>query len=111
MHLQKLPQQTAQQSLIVMNKIVLKIKELISKVTDKLGYKNTYILCSFIITFIFGLLNIILGIFIGCFAGLIREAYNYIKYMLYQEGIGSNKENLVYDVIGITMATIILLIL
>lgn len=94
-----------------MNKIVLKLKELLNKLTDKLGYKKMHILCSFVITFVFGLLGIVFGIFVGCLAGLAKEAYDHIKYVLYQEGNGFSKEDLSYDVIGIVIAVIILLIL
>ena len=94
-----------------MNKIVLKIKELLNKLTAKLGDKKMHVLCSFIITFIFGLFEIVFGIFIGCLVGLANQTYDYIKYIIYQEGNGFDKEDLIYDVIGIAIATILLLII
>lgn len=94
-----------------MNKIILKLRELLNKLTDKLGHEKMHILCSFMITFIFGLLGIVFGVFVGCLTGLAKETYDHIKYVLYQEGIGFSKEDLLYDVIGIVIAVVILLIL
>ena len=94
-----------------MNKIVLKLKELLNKLTAKLGDKKMHMLCSFIITFIFGLLGIVFGIFMGCLIGLAKEVYDHIRYIMYQEGVGFDKEDLVYDVIGIAIATVLLLII
>lgn len=94
-----------------MNKIVLKIKDLVNKLTSKIGDKKMHMLCSFIITFIFGLFGIVTGIFIGCLAGLAKEIYDHIRYTLYQQGVGFDKDDLVYDVIGIALAAILLLII
>lgn len=94
-----------------MNKIVLKIKSFLSKLTAKLGSENTHTLCSFVITFVFGLLGIIFGIFVGCLAGLAKEMYSQVRYTQHQEGEGFNKENLAYDIIGISIAVIVLLLI
>lgn len=94
-----------------MNKIMLKIKDLMNQLNTKIGYKKVRMLCSFVITFIFGLLGIIFGIFVGCLTSLIREVYNYFRFTVYQEGTGFNKEDLAYDVIGIGAAVILLIII
>lgn len=89
-----------------MNKILIKIKDLLNKLESKIGDKKMHILCSFVITFLFGLLGIITGIFMGCLAGLAKEVYDYIK-----QGSGFSKEDLMYDIVGIVIAVILLLII
>lgn len=94
-----------------MNKFISKIMGYINQLTAKVGDKNMHLICSFIITFIFGLFSVMLGIFMGCVAGLGKEIYDHIRYIKYQEGVGFDNKDLVYDLVGIVLAVILLIII
>lgn len=94
-----------------MTNIIAKIKDLINKLTVKLGDKKMRILCSFIITLCFGFLGIVFGVFMGCLSSFAKGVYDHLKYLLYEEGNGFNKEDLVYNVIGIAIAAVLLFII
>ena len=94
-----------------MKSILKKIKELINKITGKIGDKRMRLLCSFIITILFGLINPVLGILLGCVAGLVKEFYDQFRYNKYTEGEGFSKSDLLYDIIGVALAIVILVVL
>ena len=94
-----------------MNKIISKVKEVLNKLVDKVGSKKAHVICTFLITLLFGTLGIISGILMGCIASVGKEVYSHVKYVLTSQGSGFNKQNLVYDVIGIAIAVVILVIL
>lgn len=94
-----------------MNKIITKLKEVLNKLVDKVGSKKAHVICTFLITLLFGILGIISGILMGCVASVGKEVYSHVKYVLTSQGSGFNKQNLVYDVIGIAIAVVILIIL
>lgn len=91
--------------------LIDKIEGFINKLTAKFGDKKMHAICSFLITFIFGLFNLLSGILIGCIAGLAKEVYDQFKYVKHGEGVGFDKSDLVYDVIGIAIAVVLLLII
>lgn len=95
-----------------MNTFITKIKDLVNKLTSKVGANKMHVICSFIITLVFGLIfGIIPGIFIGCLAGIAKEVYDELKFKKDSTGVGFDKSDLIYDAIGIVSATIILVIL
>lgn len=87
-----------------------KIKNLVNKLTSKVGDKNMHIICSFLITILFGQIGILVGAIAGCVAGLAKEAYDEYKYKKLGEGVGLDKENLYYDVLGVAIAIIVLIL-
>lgn len=95
-----------------MNTFITKIKDLVNKLTSKVGANKMHVICSFIITLVFGLIfGIIPGIFIGCLTGIAKEIYDEFRFRKELEGIGFDKSDLMYDAIGVVSATIILAIL
>lgn len=95
-----------------MNTFITKIKDLVNKLTGKVGANKMHVICSFIITLVFGLIfGIIPGIFIGCLIGIAKEIYDEFRFRKELEGIGFDKSDLMYDAIGVVSATIILAIL
>lgn len=94
-----------------MNKIIIRIKDFINKVTVKIGANKMHVICSLIITLIVGFIfSPLFGIFVGGVVGLTKELYDELIYRKYSKGIGFDKSDLIYDSIGIVIATIILLI-
>lgn len=95
-----------------MNTFITKIKDLVNKLTSKVGANKMHVICSFIITLVFGLIfGIIPGIFIGCLAGIAKEIYDEFRFRKESEGIGFDKSDLMYDAMGVVSATMILAIL
>lgn len=95
-----------------MKEIFSKIKDAINKIVVKIGDKKAHVLCSFLITLITGfILGIIPGLVIGCVAGLGKEIYDEFKYRKSSEGVGFDRMDLIYDVVGIIIATITLTII
>lgn len=94
-----------------MNKIISKIKEYITILSNKIGDKAMHAICSFIITFIIGLFNILAGVLLGCIIGLSKEIYDQFKYEKYGKGVGFDREDLVYDMLGIIIALVILILI
>lgn len=95
-----------------MNTFITKIKDLVNKLTSKVGANKMHVICSFIITLVFGLVfGIMPGIFIGCLAGIAKEIYDKFRFRKESEGIGFDKSDLVYDALGIISATVIILVL
>lgn len=93
-----------------MKDIFIKIKELFSKISDKLGSNKTSMLVAFLVTLIFGFINLILGIVVGCVVSLAKEIYDWFRLKKYGEGEGFSKTDLHYDIVGIIIAVIILLL-
>lgn len=87
-----------------------KIKNLVNKLTSKVGDKKMHVIYSFLITFIVGLFNILAGILVGCIAGLTKEIYDLFRYKKYGEGIGFSSADLAYDSLGIIIAIIVLIL-
>lgn len=93
-----------------MNKLISKLKDIITNIVIKIGDKNAHFICSFIIVFFIGLIDIMLGIFIGCAIGLAKELYDLFRYKIKGEGVGFDSEDLAYDFLGIIVAVVILII-
>lgn len=94
-----------------MREIIIKIKNVITNITSKVGDKNMHLICSFLITFIIGLFNVLAGVLVGCIVGLAKEIYDLFRYKKYGEGVGFNNSDLAYDSLGIVIAIIILVLL
>lgn len=94
-----------------MKEIVIKIKDFVNSITVKIGDKNMHSICSFIITFAFGLIDILLGLVIGLLAGFGKEFYDQYRYDKKNEGVGFDKEDIIYDLAGIAIAICILILL
>lgn len=95
-----------------MNKILLKIKEFITNITIKIGDKQMHALCSIIITLLFGIIfNPIVGLIVGGAAGILKELYDEFRFRKYNEGVGFDKEDIVYDLVGVLVPTLILILL
>lgn len=86
-----------------MKNLLLKIKDIVSKIGDK----NMHIICSFLITFLIGLINVIAGVVIACTIGLAKGIYDQFK----QEKCIKGFETSYYDVIGVVIALIVLIVL
>lgn len=92
-----------------MKEIIIKVKNVITNITSKVGDKNMHLSCSFLITFIIGIFNILAGVLVGCIAGLAKEIYDLFRYKKYGEGIGFSSADLIYDALGIFIAALILI--
>lgn len=94
-----------------MKEFILKIKDIITQITIKVGDKKMHAICAFIITFIIGLFNLISGIVASIIVSLAKEIFDEFRKKKYQDGIGFSNSDLLADVIGIIIAVIILVIL
>lgn len=94
-----------------MKEFILKIKDIITQITIKVGDKKMHAICAFIITFIIGLFNLISGIVASIIVSIAKEIFDEFRKKKYQDGIGFSNSDLLADVIGIIIAVIILVIL
>lgn len=92
--------------------LLSKVKNLINKMTSKLGDKKMHVLCGFISTLLIGLLfNVVTGVMIGCIVSLAKEMYDEVLYRQGDDIEGFNKSDLAYSILGVVIAAIILIII
>ena len=86
-------------------------KEWILSLISKIGDKNMHLLCCFTITLLIGLFNLFVGIVVGILVGITKELYDLVMKKLDKGGTGFDEVDLMYDIIGVAIATAVLLVI
>lgn len=86
-----------------------KIKTIINTLISKIGDKPLHAICSALITIFAGQLSLIFGIFAGLLVGLAKESYDEYKFRVKSEGSGFDWADVKYDILGVIIGAIILI--